>query len=688
MKKNKNGSRRAKSLGIMHGREKRLIKQRAVTILPSALLAFFFLAVISLICTGIPDASVRTAASVTVAVLYIPACAVLTVLMGALKAHRSFILDKDDPEADTAVLDVLLRHRRPILIFDESGTIRWINNSFAAICDEGEEAVGSSVSDICGFTADDILTPDAEEGYDYHRFDRQWGVKGYRLTLDSRSCVMAFFNDRTEVCSLYRQIENESPVVCYIMIDNLEELMQYVQEQYRDIAGRVEAILKEWAESAGGIFREYEKERYMFIFEAQSLETFCERRFDILDRVRNIRVGDGSIPVTVSLGISGALGNLADKERAAKSALDMALQRGGDQAVVRRGGQLEFYGGKSKGVSKRTKVRARVVANALAVAISKASNVLVMGHAGADFDSLGACVGIARLALFCGVRVNIIVNDRDPNLSRALKMLRATPDLATVFISASEAQDTITSETLLVICDVNNREKFESPEIAENVLSTVIIDHHRKMAEYPVSPIITYIEPSASSACELVTEILEQSLPAGSLPKEEADMIFAGILLDTRRFTRNTHTRTFSAALYLRGEGADPEDTEALFKTDLRDFMSEAKFESDVMLYRTAIAVSVASGTDMTALDRVAAAKAADKLLSVDGVEASFVLCPLDGYVHISARSAGEINVQLIAEKIGGGGRFDVAATQLTGVSVDQAKQLLLDAIDSYLDDE
>ena len=686
---NVSGSRRARGQRILSGRRKRLIKQRAITILPSALLALFFLGVTALICTKIPDPAARTATSVTVALLYIPACAALTVLTSALKAHRSFILDRSDKATDTAVLDALLNHRRPIVIFDEGGIIRWINNSFASVCVEGEEAVGASVAEICGFTAEDVLSPDSEEGYDYHRFGRQWGVKGYRLTLDSRRCIMAFFNDRTEVSSLYMQIQNESPVVCYIMIDNLEELMQYVQEQYRTIAGEVETVLKSWAESVGGIFREYEKERYMFIFEARHLEEFAERRFDILDRVREVRVGDGSMPVTISMGLSGGFGILADKERAAKAALDMALQRGGDQAVIRRGGALEFYGGKSKGVSKRTKVRARVIANALAVAISKSSNVLVMGHAGADFDSLGACVGIARLAIFCGVRVNIIVNDRDPNLARALAMLKATPDLSSVFIGASDAQDTITSETLLVICDVNNREKFESPEIADNVLSTVIIDHHRKTAEYPINPIITYIEPSASSACELVTEILEQSIPTGSLPKEEADMIFAGILLDTRRFTRNTHTRTFSAALYLRGEGADPADTEELFKTDLRDFMSEARFESDVMLYRTAIAVSVASGGgELTALDRVSAAKAADKLLSVDGVEASFVICPLDGYVHISARSAGEINVQLIAEKIGGGGRFDVAATQMTGVTVAEAKQMLLDAIDSYLDEE
>ena len=239
-----------------------------------------------------------------------------------------------------------------------------------------------------------------------------------------------------------------------------------------------------------------------------------------------------------------------------------------------------------------------------------------------------------------------------------------------------------------MVCDVNNREKFESPEIADNIFNMVVIDHHRKTAEYARNPIITYIEPSASSACELVVEILAQSIPAGTLPKDEADIMFAGILLDTKQFSRNTHTRTFSAALYLRGEGAEPADIEQLFKTDLDDFIREAKFETDVEIYRSVIAISMNVNNENSPFDRVAAAKAADKLLSVEGVEASFAVCCVDDYVHISARSEGSVNVQLIVEKIGGGGRFDVAATQLYGVTPQQARKMLTDAIDSYLDGE
>lgn len=211
--------------------------------------------------------------------------------------------------------------------------------------------------------------------------------------------------------------------------------------------------------------------------------------------------------------------------------------------------------------------------------------------------------------MFCGVKVNIVINERDPNLKKALARLRLIPEYLSIFVNAADAQDMITSETLLVVCDVNNREKFEAPEIADNIFNMVVIDHHRKTAEYARNPIITYIEPSASSACELVVEILEQSIPAGTLPKDEADIMFAGILLDTKQFSRNTHTRTFSAALYLRGEGAEPADIEQLFKTDLNDFIREAKFETDVEIYRSVIAISMNVNNDNSPFDRVAGRK-------------------------------------------------------------------------------
>lgn len=661
-------------------------KHRFRRMLPYIIISYIFVLFPSL---AILIGGEKGLSSVAVAaiLLYIPAVILVYILIGMLFPRINALDDTDVSESDTSVFGVLSSVKTPVIIFDNNGIIVWFNRSFM-LCGEFSDSIyGENIEKLCGISAEELLTSESDIGHEYARFGRTWGVKGYRMTLRGKQYIMSIWHDRSETAALYDRINREASVVAYIMIDNLEELMQYVQEQYRTVAGEVESVLKEWAESVGGIFREYERERYLFIFEAIHLQDFIEHRFDILDKVREIRIGNGNMPVTISVGISGSAGNLADKDRAARSALDMALQRGGDQVVVKSESGLEFYGGRSKGVSKRTKVRARVVANALAVAISQSSNVIIMGHRNADFDSLGSCVGIARLAMFCGVKVNIIVNDRDPNLKKALEKLKKIPEYLSIFVGAAEAQEMITSETLLVICDVNNRDKFEAPEIADNVFNTVIIDHHRKTAEYPINPVITYIEPSASSACELVVEILEQSIQAGTLPKDEADIMFAGIILDTKQFSRNTHTRTFSAALYLRSEGADPADIEELFKTDLNEFISEAKFESGVEIYRSVIAISMSISESAAPFDRVAAAKAADKLLNVEGVEASFAICCVDDCIHISARSAGAINVQLIVEKIGGGGRFDVAATQLRDVSPEDARAMLLGAIDAYLDE-
>ncbi|MGN1129180.1 MAG: DHH family phosphoesterase, partial [Candidatus Flemingiibacterium sp.] len=364
--------------------------------------------------------------------------------------------------------------------------------------------------------------------------------------------------------------------------------------------------------------------------------------------------------------------------------LDLALQRGGDQVVVKNSHNTEFYGGRTKTVQKRTKVRARVIANELTLNMAKAHNVLIMGHRNPDYDSIGACVGIARLAMFCGVKANIVVNRSDPNIRQAINRVASLPEYTDIFVDSFVGQDMIHSDTLLVIVDVNNPAQFEAPDIASNVGTIAIIDHHRKTGDYVRQPVITYIEPSASSACELVAEILEQSLPIGGLHREEADVLYGGMLLDTKQFSRNTGVRTFSAALYLRSEGANPAEVQLFFKSGLDDFMRETKFSMNVVTYRQIFAISMSDG-DGSPQDRIAAAKAADKLLSVEGVMASFALVHIDDSVHISARSAGNVNVQLILEKIGGGGYYEAAGALLKNVTMTSALNSLKDAIDDYM---
>jgi len=502
--------------------------------------------------------------------------------------------------------------------------------------------------------------------------------------VDKRIYNVFIMHDVTELDRTIDLLCGKESAVAYITVDNLDELLSYEQEDYRSASGDTEKKLRQWANEAGGVLKEYQQDKYIFIFERSNLEGFTKSGFDILDKIRDIRVGQNSIPITVSMGICAANGTPLEREKAAQSALDTALQRGGDQVVLKTDTSVEIFGGKTKIPQKRTKVRARVVANELISHISSSSNVIIMGHKFADFDAFGSCVGLARLSLFCGVPVNIVSDLDDSNLDRCRAWLSGEPEYTGMFIDSDSAMDLISSDTLLIIADVNNKFQFEDKRLFENCDRVAIIDHHRKTADFEKEPIITYIEPAASAASELVAEMLEQVLPGEELRHAEADLMMAGILLDTNQFTKNTGTRTFSAALYLRGRGADVGEVQEFFKTDLGDFQRELKFHSNVEIYKDICAIATAEG-ECTLKDKIPAAKAADKLLTVEGVKASFAIVPIGGEVHISARSTGTVNVQLLLEKLRGGGHFDSAGTRLEGITAQKAVDMLKAAIDDYL---
>lgn len=499
--------------------------------------------------------------------------------------------------------------------------------------------------------------------------------KLYRITI---------LHDITLQAAAETTLRGKECAVGYVMVDNLDELLNYEQEDYRNASGKTEQLLRSWAGSAGGVLKEYQQDRYIFLFEKSHLQAFMDSGFSILDDIRDIRIGESSISVTVSMGICAVGATLAEKEKNAQLALDTALQRGGDQVVVRGDGTLDIYGGKTKLPQKRTKVRARVIANELISRISISSNVLIMAHKYADFDAFGASVGLARIALFCGVPVNIVTDPDDTNLDRCREWLADENEYSSMFVSPQEALDFVRSDTLLIITDVNNPSQFESPVLAEHCKNIVIIDHHRKTIDFDRPLLITYIEPSAAAASELVAEMLEQILPGEMLLAHEADLLLAGILLDTNHFTKNTGTRTFSAALYLRSRGADVSEVQEFFKTELDEFQRELKFHSNVEIYKGIAAIACAT-TECTVKDKVPAAKAADRLLTVEGVKASFAIVPIGDEIHISARSLGTINVQLILEELKGGGHFDSAGARMEGVSVAETVQLLKEALDRYL---
>lgn len=578
--------------------------------------------------------------------------------------------------------DVLRNVRYPVLLLDRFGVILWANHMALSLLSGTETPIGHFLSD---FTDAETLDEDAEGTYHLTVHGYSFRAEGFCISEAGSGMYALMLTDDTEYAALLDRYNRESVAVAYIAIDNVEDILQYVHEKFADAVSVVDTRLKEWAASMDAVLKSYDNDKYLLFFNKEHLDRCLENRFAILDEIRDTRISDG-FSITVSIGVSVSGATLAERERAARSAVDLALQRGGDQVVYQNGDSVEYYGGRTKSVYKRANVRSRTFTAQLTALITRAENVIIMGHRFGDFDSFGASVGLARLAMSCGVKTNVAVDMRDKNLLPCIRRMQESSAFSKIFVDNAEGLDLITPDTLLIIADVNTIERAQFADISRKVGSIVIVDHHRKAEQIPACVQLSYIEPSASSTCELVTEMLQYTFAGQNIGKEEADMLLSGILLDTKQFTRNTGTRTFAAAEYLRGAGADPTDVYELFKADPLDLKKEARFHTAITLYRDVIAIASCDGeTDESY--RVIASKAADKMLTLRQVEAAFTLVRIGANVHISGRSTGKINVQLILEKLHGGGHFDVAGAQVTSDSVISVLEMLKSAIDEYMEE-
>lgn len=424
---------------------------------------------------------------------------------------------KVSEEEQRAVSDItrelLIRLSMPVIICDGQGKIIWHNKLFSDIFDE-DSFFGRSVDLLCGIDYHSLTAVPDDNSVECQMNGSSFTVYSYDVKIENKDYNVLMFHDITELKAAYKRIDEEATQVAYIVIDNLSEVLQFAHEKYRAASAQIEAVLSGWAASVGGIFKEYERDKFIFLFHRTYLAGFVDSKFDIINKIRDIRVEEGGLPVTISIGVSGVEGALSEKEKAARAALDMALQRGGDQAAVKYPTEMIFFGGKTKTVQKRTKVRARVFVNELIHHIGMSSRVLVMGHARADMDSLGAALGVAKIARFCGVQTNIVADRGDSNTSKFFDKLTSMDGYENIVIDRAEALELNSSSCLLVVVDVNNRDNFESPDLFASVNKTVVIDHHIKNDEYETT--FSYIEPSASSACEIVAELLEQALPTDS----------------------------------------------------------------------------------------------------------------------------------------------------------------------------
>ena len=587
------------------------------------------------------------------------------------------------PVMGRIMYDAVVRMEAPVFICNNDERIVWANREAEALLSDRKKFKGEAFVDLFGVTLADVRASQATDGCRMTYGGRSFRAQYNHIKTDDGEFALVMTTEVTDFERLNEKAAGDEPVISYILIDNLSEMLQYDSEQYRPAAVRIDEILRDWAEEVGGILKEYERDKYLFITEKRALDGLIEGKFELLDRVRAVRVGETNLPLTISMGVSSSTGSFEEKERAAHAALDLALQRGGDQAVVKGDNSTDFYGGVTKSVQKRTNVRARVVSNELTAAVKRASNVLIMGHRYADFDAFGSAVGLSLIALNCGTPVKVVLDHTNRNLIGCRNLIAQDERLGGLFVDPAAALDLLETGTLVIVTDVNNLAVTEVPELATRTEQLAVIDHHRKTAEFAREPDVEYIEPSASSASELVAEMLEQVLEKDECSAAVANVLLAGIALDTQQFTKNTGTRTFSSAMYLRDRGADPVTVQKLFRESLDDYRQEAKFRTNVEIYRDVCAITVVDEPD--AADSVIAAKAANNLLMVDGIEASFALMRTGDTVHISARSNGKLNVQLVMEALNGGGHYDAAAAQFDGGTLDETLEALRKAIDEVL---
>ena len=492
-----------------------------------------------------------------------------------------------------------------------------------------------------------------------------------------------YWMDVTDTEEMRRTLELTRPVVAILMVDNYEDLMKATPEGKRSaVRAMLEEKLSQWSAGAEGMMLKYDRDRYLFVFEEKSFSDFAAKRFDVLDAVREVVAGEG-VAATLSIGVGRDADSFEALFKNASVALEMALSRGGDQAVVKDKLNFEFYGGRSKATEKRTKVKSRVMANALAELIDEAKQVYVMGHSYADMDALGAAAGVCAIVRKRGKKCRIVIDTENNAAHPMLRRLQALPEYQGAFLGGDDAFLRVQPETLLVVVDTNRPGSVESEPLLDACNRVAVIDHHRRGSSYIDKMALNYHEPYASSASELVTELLQYLIEPGDLLKAESEALLAGIVLDTKNFTNRTGGRTFEAAAYLRRAGADTADVQRMFQSDLQSMISRYDIIRRAELYHGDIAIAALDQE----CDRVIAAKAADEMLTLQGVRASFVLYRKDDGIYISARSLGEINVQVLVETLGGGGNSTTAGGQCSGMTVAEAKTTLLRAIDKYFEE-
>ena len=599
-------------------------------------------------------------------------------------------IDSVTGSVDTASKSTLINSPLPTLVFrPDTGEIIWSNESFLQLAGVREHLFEMRLSEaVPNFQVQWLLSGKQESPERVELNNHRFRVYGSLVRSRNRTGVQSlvattYWVETTEADHLREVYEASRPVAAILMLDNYEDLMKACEDTQRSaVLAQIDEKLQTWANAGQGILLKTDRNHYLFLFEEQYFQHFVDEKFSILDTVRAIRVAENIHP-TLSIGIGKDSPSIPELYKNAKLSLEMALSRGGEQAVVRNQVDFAFYGGRTKATEKRTKVKSRVMANAFRELIADAGEVYIMGHSFADMDAVGAAAGICCAARKRGKQARIVIDREHTAAETLIARLDALPEYSGVFLTPAEAFLQMRADTLLVVVDTNRPDMVENPQLLESCNRVAVIDHHRRAATYIENAAFNFHEPYASSASELVTELLQYLVEPTDLLREEAGALLAGIVLDTKHFTQRTGGRTFEAAAFLRRSGADTAEVQRLFQGDLKDMVTKYDIIRRAEMYRSNIAVSV---VEESGVDRVAAAQAADDLLTLKGVQASFVIYAAEGAVLMSARSLGEINVQVILEALGGGGNSTTAGARIEDTDPESVRQQLIGVLDAYFE--
>ena len=592
---------------------------------------------------------------------------------------------------DKAAQSTIINSPFPLVVLETNGNIIWKSSNF--IKEFANIDTGTTLTDVIK-----ELKLKIENGKNTNNISisesMKIGDKNYKVIAEytklrekehknsSEYMATVYFLDETNYVKLLEEYNNSRTCIGIIVLDNYEELMQRVTEEEKlKITSNAEKNIYSWVNKYDGLLVKSERDTYVCIFDQLNLEKIKEDKFEILDEIKEIKTQD-NIQLTLSIAISETEKTNSEEYKSAKAVIDIALGRGGDQAIIKQNGKYYFFGGRTQEVEKRTRVKARIVAQALEELMNSASNVIIMGHTNSDIDAMGSGMGVYRIAKTIGKDAYIVNETNGTSLDNFINDLKDIEEYNDVIIDKAEALNKISADSLLVVVDTDKKNYVEAPELLDKTDKIVVIDHHRRGTDYIENAILTFHEVYASSACELVTELVEYAEKTVKLTKFEVEALYAGIMMDTKNFTFKTGVRTFEAAAFLRKCGVDIIKVKKWFQSDLETYNKISEIVAKSEIIDDTIAISIYDKEDSDA--NITCAKAADELLTISNITASFVIGKMGDKIYISGRSIGDINVQLILEKLGGGGHITVAGAQVEGMTQEEVKQELINRINEY----